>query len=301
MKEGEKSGYWTLGKFSRMETKQCLSSFKSNKPKDEIFNTGCLEMHQKKQYIEKILNQEIHYMHRADAPRTIVTTAILTLILLVTVPAAAQLGSPYSINIFAGFSLPVGDYSSTSASSANDFLNASGNTPGFAQLGFNGGIEYTLRIHSPYEIGILGSVSVNGTDEGALRRISSDVSSNTSGGTWYLYSALLSGGVGTDLTPELGIHGRIYAGFTGGSSAEFSFYNLNGSGGYVIQKSTWASTFGYGIGTGITLSNSWDINLRYLASNPEYTSNWTDGRQITDKKFTQPSGILTLTLGLILK
>ena len=219
---------------------------------------------------------------------------------LLAQPAAAQIGKPYSINIFAGFGLPVGDFASTTASSANDFLNASGNTPGFAQLGFSGGVEYTLRLLSPYEIGLLGNISINGTDEGALRHISSDISSNTTSGSWYLYSVLLSGGVTKDFTPELGLHGRVYVGFTGGSSAEFSFYNLNGSGSYIIQKSTFASTFGYGVGAGATVNNMWDINIRFLMSNPEFTTNWTDGRQIIDKKFTQPAGMLTLTLGLVL-
>jgi len=216
-------------------------------------------------------------------------------------PAHAQTGMPHSLNVFAGFALPIGDYSSTSVTSADNFLSASGNTPGFAQLGFTGGMEYSIRLYEMYEIGLLGNVSINSTDEGALRKISSDISTNTSGGTWILIGGLVSAGISHDVAPGIGLHGRVYMGLMGGNSAEFSFYNLNASGNYITQKTTWSSALGYGLGAGITFSNEWDCNVRFITSNPEYSTQVTDGRQITAKVFKQQSNLVMLTIGLVIK
>ena len=221
--------------------------------------------------------------------------AMIILVILAPMAARAQ------IDIFGGFCFPLGEFSSTAISSGTDFLNRGGRTPGFAQTGFAGGLEYSLRLHSPYEIGILTNISINGIDDGALRRISRDFSSNVTSSPWYLYSVMLSGGIAEDITPDAEVDGRIYGGFTGGTSAEFTFLNINGNGGYRMQKSTLGSAFGYGVGAGITFHRSWQCAIRYLAANPEYAAECTDGRENILKNFTQSSGTLSLTLGFFLK
>lgn len=205
-------------------------------------------------------------------------------------PMDAQVERLNNLNIFAGLSVPIGDFSATA-----------GHQAGFAQMGFTGGIEYSIRLQHLYEIGILGNVSINGTDEEALRKLTTDVSSNTTGGSWYLYGLLLSAGIAEDYTPNFCFHGRIYAGLIGASAPEFNLYNIGATGSYTTQKSAWTTTFGYGIGVGVTLNTDWDCNIRYIASQPEYTTQLTDGRQITALTFKQPSGILTFSVGLVLK
>jgi hypothetical protein len=227
-------------------------------------------------------------MHERKKLFRIIFSALL--ILLSTNPMDAQVEKLNNLNVFAGCSVPIGDFSATT-----------GDHAGFAQLGFAGGIEYSLRLHHLYEIGILGNVCINGTDEAALRKLTTDVSSNTTGGTWFLYGLLLSAGIAEDYTPNFGFHGRLYAGLISGDAAEFNLYNVNATGGYWTQKSVWATAFGYGIGGGVTINNDWDCNIRYITSQPGYTTVVTDGTQTIEKQFKQPSGILTFSLGLILK
>ncbi len=225
-----------------------------------------------------------------DIRKVLLTACSVLFLLLNSRLANAQEESVHHLSIYAGGSLPLGDFSSTTSSHA-----------GFAQLGFDGGLEYSLRLHRLFEIGILGNISINGTDEDALRRVVAGISSNTSGGTWYLYGLLLSAGIADNVSQSVGLHGRVYAGLIEGDAAELTLYNIFASGGYVTQKSAWGSAFGYGLGAGATLNSTWDFTVRYLMAEPNYDTELTDGTTVVKVKFKQPSAILLLTLGLVLK
>jgi hypothetical protein len=248
-------------------------------------------MNSKKDYIAKLnmRKKEVCRMTGFKKLYTILLSAFGGLIFFGTTPMNAQVQNLNNLNIFAGISLPVGDFSSTS-----------GNNPGFAQLGFTGGLEYSMHLCHLYDVGILGSVALDGTDEEALRKLTTDVSSNTTGGTWVLYGVLLSAGLSGNITPVWDLHGKIYLGLVGGTSPEFNLYNINATGSYTTQKSAWSSALGYGVGCGVTINKFWDCNIRFITAEPEYNTEKTDGRQITPITFKQPSGNLTLTVGLLL-
>ena len=65
----------------------------------------------------------------------------------------------------------------------------------------------------------------------------------------------------------------------------------------VKQNSATSTSFGYGVGGGVVISNLVDVGVHYFTAEPKYNAQVTDGTTTGVANFTQPSGIITLTVG----
>ena len=154
------------------------------------------------------------------------------------------------LSLFGGATFPTGDFSALS-----------GNTAGFAKTGFGGGLEFTARVLEGLQVGALGEFSVNSTDEEFLRKYFSSVPVGISSGSWFLFGGMASVGYIVDVSPVFGLYGRGYLGLCVGGSPEFSINLPSSSGGMVKQNSATSSSFGYGVGAGVVISNLVDVGV----------------------------------------
>jgi hypothetical protein len=186
-----------------------------------------------------------------------------------------------------GVSIPTGGLSATS-----------GQTAGYAKLGFSAGAEFTSEVSTGFELGLLGNLSYNSLDDATIQSQAQNVIPGVKVSTtnWLLINLMGSMGFNASVSENSNFYGRGYIGVMFGSSPEIK---LTANSNTVTQSSATATTVSFGFGTGVIVNNQFDIGLRYLTAEPEYNVTASGGGSSASGKFTQPSSVILLSLGYI--
>ncbi|HEV8537486.1 MAG TPA: outer membrane beta-barrel protein [Bacteroidota bacterium] len=196
--------------------------------------------------------------------------------------------------IVGGFSIPTGEFSSTTTAQS-----------GFAKLGLGLAGELNFEVLKGFELGLMTDFSLNELDHDELQRqYQKELSgSNVTAGFWYLVGIMGSGGFGVEASPAVRLYGKIY---TGVIIANLPEIKIATAGVSARQSSASAAAFGFGFGGGMIIKDRVDLGVRYLTAEAEYEVTFTvtdnyDGRTSSQKgKFKQPSGTIQILLGYVI-
>ncbi|MBI5471342.1 MAG: hypothetical protein HY961_03255 [Ignavibacteriae bacterium] len=198
-----------------------------------------------------------------------------------------------SVLLFGGASIPMGDLAETSGQKA-----------GYAQTGFDAGIQWYGGSEN-VQFTIAGVFASNSTDMSTVFSPSSSYSANVESGSWMTIWTLGGGRFAADVAPSFQIHGDVLFGALIGMSPEikatlsaYNYYTGRTETVTATQESQTAVGFAYGVGFGFSISQ-FDVTIRYLGGSPEYEIEAKGSSGTTSSsKFQQPTGLLFLTAGV---
>ena len=190
------------------------------------------------------------------------------------------------VNLFAGVSLPQGDFGSTSSQKAS-----------FAQTGFSAMLEGSKPLDKSLNWTSSLSLSVNSVNEtemqNQVQRVFGSGVTVTAGSfitTWAM--------TGLKAESPTSSTGSVYAvGQIGILFSSFPDITLSGSGNSVTQTTTSSPAFAYGIGAGFQTEKI-NVGLRYFAGEPEYEESASGGGSSSSLKVKMPVAVLQFILGI---
>ncbi len=185
------------------------------------------------------------------------------------------------ICMFAGVSVPVGDFGSTSASSG-----------GAANLGFCVGIEGSMELTPGFAWLTSVDLSINSMD---LDGLLGGTGLQGDAGSWVLVWAMTGLKFYGNTSSNGQVFGAAQIGLLFGNSPEVTLSSLGVS---AVQKSSSATTFAFSMSGGFCIDGV-ILGLRYMVSEPEYDLMASSGLVSATTVYKQPTAVLQLTLGLL--
>jgi hypothetical protein len=193
------------------------------------------------------------------------------------------------IKLFGGLSIPMSDLASIDSSSG-----------GFARPGFSLGIEYVSKFLFDIDVGVSGIFSYYPVDVKAMLNSQPHIpmGSPIKSGPWILFWPTASAGYTYPISENVKTYCRAHAGFIYGVLPEIT----------VVETGTTKFTrnfsievaFGWGASTGITLSDKYNFEIRFMVSRPQYELNTPVGGVTNTSKLTIDTKTIQFTLGYIL-
>lgn len=208
---------------------------------------------------------------------------ICILLLSVICPGSAQ------IKIFGGLSIPMSDLASVDSASG-----------GFARPGFSLGIEYTSKFLFDIDVGISGIFSYYPVDVEALLNSQPHIpmGSPIESGPWILFWPTAGAGYTYPISDHIKIYSRAHAGFIYGVLPEISVVETGTT--KFTRNFSIVVAFGWGTSAGITLSDKYNFEIRFMASRPQYDLNTPVGGVTNTSKLTIDTKTIQFTIGYIL-
>lgn len=199
--------------------------------------------------------------------------------------------SPWKTKAIFGFhggaGIPVGDFASTTGSSA-----------GGAKIGFSGGMDFRLAFSDYVNWSASLNVSLSSLDEQALRA-TFGAPTSLSAGSWTTIWALTGLGFRETVAPQIKFFSNGEIGALIGSSPEYSVSGYVGSQFISIsQKSSTAISFAYSVRAGLEISN-FLLGVGYFAGKPKYDVTATGGGLSSSGSFEQSTSIIQVYTGIV--
>ena len=189
--------------------------------------------------------------------------------------------TPMRFKLYAGASLPEGDFSSIHGEKA-----------GYANAGFCGLIEGSKLIGESVTWVSSVSLSSNKLDDGEMERQLNGIS--VSAGN-YITTWLMTGfGFETPASPTVKFYGHGQIGLL---LSSFPDITLSYMGQSVTQTTSLGTSFAYGFGGGILINNV-NLGLRYYTGEPEYVETAGNNGATSTFKAKLPATVLQLLIGI---
>ncbi len=192
--------------------------------------------------------------------------------------------SKFQFGVFAGLSVPQGDFGSTSNEKA-----------GYADLGFCGSIEGALEFVENYYWVSSVSFSLNSLDQESLQNNIQALIPGTTVEAGDYTTAWIMTGLGSDviLSPTIKLYALLQLGLLLPNYPDITISNSSES---ITQTTSSNPALAYGFGAGINISK-FNIGLRYYGGEPEYEQSATYQGAITKVNVEMPTMILEILLG----
>lgn len=192
--------------------------------------------------------------------------------------------SKFHFSVFAGLSLPQGDYGSTSSEKA-----------GFAELGPCASIEGSLEFVQNYYWVSSVSFAINSIDQESLENNLQSLIPGTTveagdySSTWFMT------GLGSDMSLSLSINLYVLLQL-GLLLPSYPDITLSNSGESIKQTTKSNTAFAYGFGAGITISQ-FNIGFRYYRGEPKYEQSAVYQGVTSNVNVELPTMIFEIMLG----
>jgi hypothetical protein len=170
-----------------------------------------------------------------------------------------------------------------------------------AATGFSAGVGLRSEVVRSFELGLEAAFSLNNMDVSDLRRAMQATipGLNVESGNWLLFWILGDIGFRVHLSSSEWFYGRGMVGAMMGNSPEITIKYLTVTS---TQGAASATVFAYGFGAGVVIGSRFDIGVRYLEAQPEYsvTAIATGGPQpvSVSNRIKQSTGVLQVTVGV---
>lgn len=189
--------------------------------------------------------------------------------------------------IFGALSLPQGDFGGDDPETDN----------GMAKTGYGGGLSFTFPLGAPnLSWQTDGMIILNSIDESVFEDQGLDIK----GGRWMNIPIMTGLKYSSGISPvmEFFILAQVGLTFINGPDMDVSEAGMADYEKWEIGSGT---SFGFGIGAGVTLSSKLNFSLRYLALGSAELEVSIDGETIEDANYKPSISMILLTAGINLR
>jgi hypothetical protein len=191
---------------------------------------------------------------------------------------------------FGGLSTPVGEFASTTGSSA-----------GYAKTGFAFGGEVNVEVARNSTLGFVASYNIFATDAATMqnqfRQMFGTNDITLSASSWGVFTGFATIGFYVDVSTVTKISVMPEFGVCVGTSPEISG---TANGVSFSQSQATSTTVGYGFGLGVLIREMLSAEVTYFSAEPQYEVTVRAGSMSSVGKYKQPTSSIRFQIGYVI-